>query len=344
MNPEHAAPITGTGPAQTSVDSGHGAGQGVAVLSEAECALFARCGSVRPFAAGAEVFARGARGASMFVVMQGMVALDFGDDIQRKRLGPREFFGELGLLIDGHARSATATALEDCVLLELKGQDLQALIDSEPATVSRFMHRAIMRVVSNEQDLIRRLRGRNAELQTALDNLRVTAHRLNESEELNRTDELTGLGNRRGLAAFLERMGDDAGGLHGYGLMLVDCDRFKAVNDAYGHLNGDRVLQSVANILRSLPGQQDFACRLGGDEFCLIMHAAPEDLLRYADFIVGTAQSLLLTQHSPPLITTLSVGAYLVDPAGDWNDWYARADAALYRAKRVGGNRVEWQD
>lgn len=343
MNPEHAALALGQGPALSIVDNPSGAGQAVAVLSEQECALFARCGSVRAFAAGGEIFTRGARGDSLFVVLEGEVDLDFGDDVQGKRLGPREFFGELGLLIDSHARSAAATAASDCKLLELKGRDLQVLIDGEPATVSRFMHRAIVRVVSSEQDLIRRLRGRNAELQSALDDLRVTAHRLNQSEELNRTDELTALGNRRGLTAFLERMGNE-GGLHGYGLILIDCDRFKVVNDQYGHLIGDRVLQSVANILRSLPGENDFAGRLGGDEFCLVMHAAPEDLLRYANYIVGTAQSLRMTQHSPPLITTLSVGAYLVDTAGDWDDWYARADAALYRAKRVGGNRVEWQD
>ncbi|HWU71489.1 MAG TPA: GGDEF domain-containing protein [Pseudoxanthomonas sp.] len=343
MNPEHAALALGPGPALSIVDGVQGGGQGVAVLSEQECALFARCGSVRSFPMGGEIFTRGVRGDSLFVVLEGEVDLDFGDDVQGKRLGPREFFGELGLLIDSHARSAAAIAASDCKLLELKGRDLQTLIDHEPATVSRFMHRAIVRVVSSEQDLIRRLRGRNAELQSALDDLRVTAHRLNQSEELNRTDELTSLANRRGLNAFLERMAN-ADGLHGYGLMLIDCDRFKAVNDEYGHLIGDRVLQSVANILRSLPGENDFACRLGGDEFCLVMHAAPEELLRYANYIVSTAQSLRMTQHSPPLITTLSVGAYLVDPTGDWDDWYVCADAALYRAKRVGGNRVEWQD
>ncbi|MFT3761276.1 MAG: GGDEF domain-containing protein [Pseudoxanthomonas sp.] len=313
------------------------------MLSEEECALFERIGGIRMAAAGEPVFARGDRGASMFVVVSGEVALDFGDDLQGKRLGSNEFFGELGLLIDDHLRSASAVAVSDCVLLELQKPDLQKLVECEPATLARFMHRAIVRVVSNEQDLIRRLRIRNAELQAALDDLHVAAHRLSRSEELNRTDELTGLGNRRGLAAFLERR-ENEGGFRGYGLMLVDCDRFKQVNDAYGHLAGDRVLQNVANILHSLPGAQDFGCRLGGDEFCLLMHAAPEDLLRYANFVVGTAQSLHMTRQSPPLMTTLSVGAYLVDPVGDWNDWYSHADAALYRAKRIGGNRVEWQD
>ena len=315
-----------------------------AVLSTGECELFARVGQARALPAGEKLFARGEPGTTMFVVLQGSVALDFGDDLASKRLGPNEFFGELGLLIGDHARSASATVLEESVLLELQHDEFQVLVDRDATQVSHFLRRAIMRVVSNEQGLIHRLRRRNQELQAALDNLRVTAHRLNQSEELNRTDELTALYNRRGLAMFLEQ-GLLNGGFRGFGLLLIDCDRFKNVNDIYGHLLGDRVLQSVSNILRSLIGSQDFACRLGGDEFCLLQKAAHRDeMLRYADFVVSTAHSLQQMQPEPPLITTLSVGACLIDPSRDWNDWYAQADTALYRAKSAGGNRVEWQD
>ena len=315
-----------------------------AVLSAAECELFAQLGRARPVATGEKLFLRGEAGTSMFVILQGRVALDFGDDLNQKHLGPREFFGELGLLIGDHTRTATASVIEDGVLLELKHQEFQVLVDRDAKMVSYFLRRAIMRVVSNEQGLIHRLRRRNQELQAALDSLRVTSHRLNQSEELNRTDELTALYNRRGLALFLEQ-GRNNGGHSGYGLLLIDCDRFKDVNDAHGHLLGDRVLQSVANILRSLSGSQDFACRLGGDEFCLLLKAQHrEEMLRYADFVVTTARALQQMQPSPPLITTLSVGACLMDPERDWNDWYAQADKALYRAKSVGGDRVEWQD
>ncbi len=315
-----------------------------AVLSASECELFARVGKARAVSAGEKLFARSEPGTTMFVILQGSVALDFGDDLASKQLGPGEFFGELGLLIGDHARSASATVLEDGVLLELRHDEFQILVDRDAVQVSHFLRRAIMRVVSNEQGLIHRLRRRNQELQAALDSLRVTAHRLNQSEELNRTDELTALYNRRGLAMYLEQ-GLSNGGFHGFGLLLIDCDRFKNVNDVYGHLLGDRVLQSVSNILRSLIGSQDFACRLGGDEFCLLLKAAHRDeMLRYADFVVSTAHSLQQMQPEPPLITTLSVGACLIDPSRDWNDWYAQADTALYRAKSAGGNRVEWQD
>ena len=275
-----------------------------AVLSAGECELFARVGKARAVSAGEKLFARSEPGTTMFVILQGSVALDFGDDLASKQLGPGEFFGELGLLIGDHARSASATVLEDGVLLELRHDEFQILVDRDAVQVSHFLRRAIMRVVSNEQGLIHRLRRRNQELQAALDSLRVTAHRLNQSEELNRTDELTALYNRRGLAMYLEQ-GLSNGGFHGFGLLLIDCDRFKNVNEVYGHLLGDRVLQSVSNILRSLIGSQDFACRLGGDEFCLLLKAAHRDeMLRYADFVVSTAHSLQQMQPEDPASRT----------------------------------------
>jgi diguanylate cyclase (GGDEF)-like protein len=342
MNSESAALAAGLHTVRPAIEELPN--EAAVVLSADECELFAQSGRARPVVAGERLFARGDAGTSMFVVLQGAVALDFGDDLIAKRLGQGEFFGELGLLIGDHARSASATVIADGVMLELRHPEFQHLVDRNAALVSHFLRRAIMRVVCNEQALIHRLRRRNQELQAALDSLRVTAHRLNQSEELNRTDELTELYNRRGLSLYLEQ-GRNNGGFHGFGLLLIDCDRFKNVNDVYGHVLGDRVLQSVANILRSLSGTQDVACRLGGDEFCLLLKAAHRDeMLRYADFVVSTAHALQQMQPSPPLICTLSVGACLIDPERDWNDWYAQADRALYRAKRAGGNRVEWQD
>jgi diguanylate cyclase len=229
-------------------------------------------------------------------------------------------------------------------VIELRQQEFEQLVDRDPRLLSHFLRRAIMRVVLNEQGLIARLRRRNLDLQTALDTLRATTHRLNQTEELTRTDELTGLANRRGFHLHLQqRRRTDV--LRNRGLLLIDCDRFKVINDEHGHLVGDRVLQGVANILRSAAGPEDLACRLGGDEFCLLVKAEHrEDVLRMAEFVIATAHALNEMQPSPPQIATLSVGACLVTPDQEWDDWYALADAALYRAKRLGGNRVEWQD
>jgi diguanylate cyclase (GGDEF)-like protein len=315
-----------------------------ASLTAGEYALFAQVGRLRRVEAGERLFRRGDLGTTMYVVASGAIDLDFGDDLTTKRLGPREFFGELGLLIGDHARSADAVAASDAQLVELRHEEFQALVDRDPALVSHFLRRAIMRVVLNEQSLISRLRRRNLDLQTALDTLRATAHRLNQTEELTRTDELTGLCNRRGFVAHLQqRRRTDVPANRG--LLLIDCDRFKQINDDHGHLAGDRVLQGVANILRSAAGPEDVACRLGGDEFCLLIHADEEtEVMRVAQFVLSTAHALHQMQGGTPQIATLSIGACLVTPQHEWDDWYALADAALYRAKRLGGNRVEWQD
>ena len=326
------------------VTPGESTGSSAAVLSAEEYALFEQLGRPRLVAPGEVVFRRGDLGTNMYVVVQGWIQLDFGDDLVPKRVGRHGFFGELGLLIGDHARSADAISTGSTVLLELKQEAFESLAERAPILLAHFLRRAIARVVLNELDLIARLRGRNVELQSALDSLHATTHRLNQTEELTRTDELTGLANRRGFHLHLEqRRRRDM--LAGHGLLLVDCDHFKRINDEHGHLAGDRVLQGVANILRSAAGAGDLACRLGGDEFCLLVAAHDRNsILRMARFVLDTAHALYKLQSSPPQITTLSIGASPVVPGQDWDDWYANADAALYRAKRLGGNRVEWQD
>ena len=316
----------------------------MAALTPEEFALFADVGRVRRVYAGDVLFRRGELGTTMYVVVKGAIDLDFGDDLIVKRLGPAEFFGELGLLIGDHARSAEASVPVDGELLELHHEEFQRLVEREPGMVCYFLRRAIMRVVLNEQGLIRRLRRRNQDLEAALDNLRATAHQLQQTEVLIRTDELTGLANRRGMTRHLADRRRN-GAMSGLGLLLVDCDSFKQINDDHGHLVGDRVLQSVANLLRAVAGPDDIACRLGGDEFCLLVQGhRREELERLADYILGSARTLSRMHHNPPQMTTLSLGACTVGDGQDWEQWYTQADTALYRAKRLGGDRVEWQD
>jgi diguanylate cyclase (GGDEF)-like protein len=317
-------------------------GPGISTLTPAEYALFAQVAQPIRVEAAQRLFRRGDLGTSMYVVAHGAVELDFGDDLVGKQLGARAFFGELGLLIGDHARSADAVVVQDGVLLQLGRDDFDAMAARDAGLLAGFLRRAIMRVVANEQALIGRLRRRNRELQSTLDTLRATAHRLNQTEALTRTDELTGLCNRRGLMSHLEHRVRNSS-LAGLSLLLVDCDRFKAINDAHGHLAGDRVLQSVANLLRAVAGPEDILCRLGGDEFCLLAHDQQRsELARLTDYLVESARALRAVQV-PPLVTTLSIGACTI-ASDDWEHWYTQADTALYRAKRLGGDRVEWQD
>lgn len=311
-----------------------------AVLTAEELALFLRFGRERKFATGEIIFRRGEIQTTMYACLEGEVDLDFGDDLAVKHLRPGEFFGELGLLIGNHARSAEARVVATCRLIELDEHDFQKLIDHDPRLIAHFLRRAILRVVSNEQLLIRQLRRRNRDLEQALDTLHMTSHQLNQTEELVRTDELTGLHNRRGLALHLQECRRN-GCLPGFGLLLVDCDNFKRVNDDYGHIVGDRVLQNVARVLRSVMQERDLACRLGGDEFCLFVNVEDaQQLYRVAEHVVMRVQAQLLEDDEVPQICAVSIGISAVDGATGWNEWYARADNALYEAKRQGGNRL----
>jgi diguanylate cyclase (GGDEF)-like protein len=317
---------------------------GASALNADEYALFAQVGRACRVEAGQRLFQRGDSGTAMYVVSNGAIDLDFGDDLVGKRLGSRAFFGELGLLIGDHARSADATVAEDAELLELGRDEFEALAQRDPHLLAQFLRRAIMRVVMNEQALIGRLRRRNQQLQEALDNLRSTTHQLDRTEALTRTDELTGLTNRRGFVLELEQRQRE-GGLAGHVLILVDCDRFKSINDTHGHLTGDRVLQSVANLLRAVAGADDIACRLGGDEFCLLLRGHDrEAAARITGYIADSARMLERMHNWPPQMTSLSIGACMIgDEGNQWEYWYAQADDALYRAKRQGGDCVEWQ-
>lgn len=312
------------------------------VLSPDEFALFSRFGRQRQVEPGELLFRRGDAGTGMFVIVSGIVDLDFGEDLVVKYLGPGEFFGELGLLIGTHRRSADARASTELVLLELDHADFQQLVQHAPGLVAYFLRRTIMRVVSSEQMLIRQLRRRNHDLEAALDNLYTTTHQLNHTEELVRTDELTGLHNRRGLTLYLQQCRQPLA-TPPQGLLLIDCDHFKRINDVHGHLVGDRVLQALANILRSVLQPDDLACRLGGDEFCLLVHQTDREGLEHvAAFILHAVHGLLERSQPVPRICPVSIGACLLEPESDWNDWYVHADSALYAAKRRGGNRLQW--
>ncbi|AWH23810.1 GGDEF domain-containing protein [Stenotrophomonas sp. YAU14D1_LEIMI4_1] len=339
--------MTGRGSAETSdmtsgIATAAMAGMTHAVLSDAEVALFAQFAQPRPLPAGQWLFLRGHPGQSMYVILEGQVELDFGEDLLVKTLGRHEFFGELGLLMGNHARSAGARAMSDCTVLELGPDAFQRLVDADPGLVAQFLRRTIMRVLANEQALISQLRRRNHDLETALDNLYITTHQLTHTRELVRTDELTGLHNRRGLTLYLKESRAHPDGPP-QALLLIDCDHFKQINDRHGHQAGDRVLQSMGNILRSMAGEHDLACRLGGDEFCLILRRADREAAQHAaEFILSAVHGLLERGHGTPHVSLASIGVSMLVPEADWSEWYAGADRALYEAKRAGGNCLRW--
>ncbi len=243
-------------------------------LSEVEFALFAEAGEAHRVEAGETIFRRGELGRNMFVVESGRIRLEFGDDLPDKHISAREYFGELALFVGAHGRMASAVAVEPSALRVIGRSEFDRLLATSPDLLARFMLRSFSYLVSSEQQLIQSLRRRNEDLMQTLDSLRRTRSELGTARQLSLSDELTCLANRRGMYEHLERLKDQPDQDDCIGLLLVDVDDFKQINDRHGHLTGDRVLQAVAEELRNAAGASDLPCRLGGDEFALLARAS----------------------------------------------------------------------
>ena len=162
-----------------------------------------------------------------------------------------------------------------------------------------------------------------------------------------RTDALTGLKNRLGLRddlavlrSRIKRHGES------YVLLLTDLDHFKGINDQLGHLAGDAILQAVASRLAVSFRPEDGVYRFGGEEFALLLKSTPSTV---AHDVAERARELIASLNlahpgNPPHDrVTISVGALMIgspELALDDDEWFRRADQALYQAKADGRNRT----
>ena len=157
-------------------------------------------------------------------------------------------------------------------------------------------------------------------------------------EELATTDSLTGLCNRR---IFQDRLAEEVRRAHRYGtpvsLIMLDIDGFKSYNDTHGHPEGDIALRTVAHILETCARNPDVVCRYGGEEFVLLLPQTDcAGAVAYAERLRTTVEKHAWSLR--PVTASLGVAALRLGEAGA--DLVARADAALYRAKTSGRNRV----
>jgi diguanylate cyclase (GGDEF)-like protein len=155
-------------------------------------------------------------------------------------------------------------------------------------------------------------------------------------------DALTGLANRVLFDRVLERellRSEDRGG--SVGVLMLDLDHFKRVNDTYGHPVGDIVLRQLADVLRETLRRADLAARVGGEEFAVVLpmqgHVAPQVA---AEKIRTAVEHAVFGEAAEPLRITISIGCATAKPGERGESLLKRADTALYRAKGEGRNRV----
>lgn len=152
-------------------------------------------------------------------------------------------------------------------------------------------------------------------------------------------DPLTGARNRRAMNEELKiAMASHRRHSDNYGLLVMDLDHFKQINDRFGHHVGDQVLVAFVELIKRCSRKEDRLFRFGGEEFLLLLPNTEIDGLRAAanNLLVRVEQEL----KSPGGAVTVSIGGAILHSGEHWESWLQRADACLYRAKSEGRNRA----
>jgi len=158
--------------------------------------------------------------------------------------------------------------------------------------------------------------------------------------ELSTTDKLTGIYNRQKTDEKLGHEQHKVNRYRGYHctIMMIDVDHFKNINDTFGHQEGDRVLQKLAEVMKKSLRQSDMIGRWGGEEFMVILsHTSLDEAAKVAEHLRHTVNEFPFTELYP---VTISIGVGEFMYGEEVHECVARVDAALYRAKENGRNSV----
>jgi two-component system cell cycle response regulator len=187
----------------------------------------------------------------------------------------------------------------------------------------------IARDIRVRRQLAEDLRQRNSELEAANTTIR----------SLMNQDPLTKLANRRSLEEELDRaMSFSKRSKQPLAVVICDVDRFKQINDNFGHAAGDEVLSAFGGLLRSSCRKEDTAARYGGEEFLLLLpNTSLEAAMEFAERVRARTETLRIPSGAT---ITISCGVTIAVPEDSGEGFIARADAALYAAKQSGRNRV----
>jgi diguanylate cyclase (GGDEF)-like protein len=262
------------------------------------------------------------------VVLSGELLVHLGTDVAEHvaALGPGETAGEMSVL-DRRPVSAYVSARDAARVLVIREDMFWRMCQASHGITVRLMMK-----------LTERLRESNGVMQDGLSErakLEEAAHR----------DALTGVNSRRWLDETLPRMcAAHAQSGKALSVAVVDIDHFKRVNDTYGHQTGDLVLAEIANILRAKLRPSDYVARFGGEEFVVILPETYQLGARVAcERLADAVRAATLMTRDGDLLprVTVSVGLAELAQGDDQGSLFERADAALYRAKNNGRDRVE---
>lgn len=292
----------------------------------------------RIYPAKSPIYSEGDSGTEMFIIHTGTIGFfSNADSISRtenKKLGTKGFFGEMSL-INGERRMTSAYAIEDSKVFILSGLNFHRMVWDTPMLGVKFLKAmALLRIE------------RLAKTSGFLDDM------VRWGEKARRravSDDLSGLFNRRFIEeAVVARFCRGVSPLHSCALLMIDFDRFREINAAYGAVAGDAVISNVGATIQCLVGNGNIAARLSGDEFAVLLpDSGIDEAMELARKIQSETASLFLEFRTAPgnasqkVSQTVSIGvASSPDHAQTGDDLFQAADRALYRAKEEGRNRV----
>jgi diguanylate cyclase (GGDEF)-like protein len=289
--------------------------------------LLADC-EVWELASGDELLAQGQTNQTMYFVLEGHlgVFVRHEDTEPVATLAPGETVGELSVLDDRPA-TAWVRALDDVRVLAIGEESFWQLVGASHELSVNLLLLLAQRMRSNLQTMEK------------------DARRRVDLEREAWTDALTGCHNRRWLDARLPRLVErHRRASSPLCVLALDIDYFKRVNDTYGHAAGDAVLASVGRTILTGLRPTDLGARYGGEEFVIALPDTPLD----GALVAADRLRMRLGAHPIPLgdgrtlpAVTASIGVAELAPDEESAALVARADAALYRAKANGRNRVE---
>jgi diguanylate cyclase len=232
-------------------------------------------------------------------------------------------------------------------------QDVSSNVDRHSSRVAKISESYDLNTVTDPTTVVKAAKlliEANKELQhdlhSAREEIRVQKEQMRSYMTQARTDELTGLPNRRVFEQELRRHSEDGEYVNlPLSLILLDVDHFKRFNDYHGHQTGDVVLKAVAQILEESIGELDIVCRYGGEEFSALLPGVTLEEGQFsAERIRNAVANNTVTVDGSELRVTISAGIAQALDDEDPKSLVKRADEALYAAKNAGRNFTAFHD
>ena len=282
-----------------------------------------------------------------------------GSDARRNWIGVREFVESYCRGASSHTRTVTgdlrqvvwvfiqnlshAFAQDEQTDARLREQLARLEQLAESSTTGELKREVLATVMAVSQTVEDRRKRQREQMDVLGAQVRSLGTELESARRESETDPLTRLFNRKALDEYLARSVElyRAFG-HETCLLLIDVDRFKGINDSFGHITGDEVLRKVADsVMRTFLRKNDFVARYGGDELAVVLReTSVTDTLHLAERLMKTVRAIEIERAGSRINITTSIGVARLHPGHDIAGWIESADKALYKAKSEGRDRA----